>query len=277
MAHEFDPGYDRPSFASLVRDYPGSDVFPPADFRVEWGPIFHRGRLDGTARVLVVGQDPGAHETFARRILVGEAGQRVQGFLAKLGIDRSYVMINAFLYSVYGQSGGERHKHDPAIIAYRNRWIDAVAGAGKIEAIVAFGTLADEAYQAWRATGSGKSSTVPYEHVPHPTYPDSSSGGVKAKFDTAMASMLKAWNDALARLAQAIDHPDAQRPLVPYGSTLLPEDHSVIPEQDLPAGLPAWMGGLDSWSDRQGATTDLKRATLVVTVPTADRTWMSPA
>jgi len=31
---------------------------------------------------------------------VGEAGQRVQGFLSRLGIDRSYVMVNAFLYSV---------------------------------------------------------------------------------------------------------------------------------------------------------------------------------
>jgi uracil-DNA glycosylase len=52
--------------------------------------VFHRGRLDGSALVLVLGQDPGQHESIARRILVGEAGQRVQGFLHKLGIERSY-------------------------------------------------------------------------------------------------------------------------------------------------------------------------------------------
>ncbi|MBD0283370.1 MAG: uracil-DNA glycosylase, partial [Thermoleophilaceae bacterium] len=45
-----------------------------------------RGRLAGSALVLVLGQDPGQHECIARRILVGEAGQRVQGFLRKLGI-----------------------------------------------------------------------------------------------------------------------------------------------------------------------------------------------
>ncbi|MEU9631544.1 hypothetical protein AB0D89_32745 [Streptomyces luteogriseus] len=38
-----------------------------------------------------------------RRILVGTAGRRFQGFLAKLGIDTSYVLINTYLCSVYGQ------------------------------------------------------------------------------------------------------------------------------------------------------------------------------
>jgi hypothetical protein len=102
----------------------GGDVLrhPVARARLlEWGPIFHRGRLDGSARVLVVGQDPGQHESVARRILVGEAGHRVQGFLWKLGLERSYVMVNAFLYSVYGQAGGERHAGDQAIPSYRER------------------------------------------------------------------------------------------------------------------------------------------------------------
>ena len=55
-----------------------------------------------------------------------QAGQRAQGLLTRLGIDRSYVFINTFLYSVYGQSGGSRHIDDPAISAYRNRWINAI-------------------------------------------------------------------------------------------------------------------------------------------------------
>src|SRR5437660_534874 len=94
MAHDFDLGYSAEPFRTLCREYPDETVYPSADFRTEWGPIFHRGRLDGTARVLILGQDPAQHETIARRILVGEAGQRIQGFLAKLGIDRSYVMVN---------------------------------------------------------------------------------------------------------------------------------------------------------------------------------------
>jgi uracil-DNA glycosylase len=76
--------------------FPGAEIYPAADFRVEWGPIFYRGWLDGSARVLVLGQDPGQHESIARRILVGEAGQRVQGSFRKLDIEHSYVMVNAF-------------------------------------------------------------------------------------------------------------------------------------------------------------------------------------
>ena len=83
------------------------------------GPIFHRGRLDGSARVLVIGQDPAQHETIVRRILVGEAGRRLQGFLAKLGVTRSYVLINTFLYSVYG-SVKAATRRSAALVDYRN-------------------------------------------------------------------------------------------------------------------------------------------------------------
>ena len=113
MPHPFDPGYFQEPFRTLAEDYPEADVYPPDQFRVEWGPIFHRGRLDGSARVLVIGQDPAQHETIVRRILVGEAGRRLQGFLAKLGVTRSYVLINTFLYSVYG-SVKAKHEERPA-------------------------------------------------------------------------------------------------------------------------------------------------------------------
>src|SRR5687768_1428281 len=126
MSADFDPGYVKQPFKDLVRNYPGVEAFPPDQFRVEWGPIFHRGRLDGSARVLVIGQDPASHESIARRILVGEAGQRVQGALAKLGITKSYVMINAFLYSVIGLGGKPSNVKKKAIADYRNLWLDAL-------------------------------------------------------------------------------------------------------------------------------------------------------
>jgi hypothetical protein len=125
MTYPFDPGYCNEPFRTLCTDYPGADVYPPTRFRVEWGPIFHRGRLDGSARVVVIGQDPAQHETIVRRISVGEAGRRLQGFLAKLGITRSYVLLNTFLYSVYGSVTEAARKH-PALIAYRHRWLDAL-------------------------------------------------------------------------------------------------------------------------------------------------------
>jgi hypothetical protein len=66
MARAFDPGYGAEPFSALVADAPGTSVYPGNDFRVEWGPVFHRGRLDRSARVLLVGQDPAQHETILR-------------------------------------------------------------------------------------------------------------------------------------------------------------------------------------------------------------------
>src|SRR5262249_15984202 len=103
----FCPGYVTAPFDTLADDYPDESAYPSKDFRTEWGPIFHRGRLDGSARVLIIGQDPGQHENVLRRILVGEAGRRAQGFLAKLGMTTSYVLINALLYSVFGDKGAK--------------------------------------------------------------------------------------------------------------------------------------------------------------------------
>ena len=67
MSIPFDPGYGQEPFRTLVQDVPDTSVFPTKDFRTEWEPVFHRGRLDGTARLLVIGQDPAQHEVIARR------------------------------------------------------------------------------------------------------------------------------------------------------------------------------------------------------------------
>lgn len=273
MTREFDPGYVRAPFDALCREYPGDDVYRAADFRVEWGPIFHRGRLDGSARVLIIGQDPGAHECVARRILVGEAGQRVQGFLARLGITSSYVMLNAFIYPVYGQAGGNRHIGDEAIAEYRHRWIDAVLEESDVEAVVTFGRLADLAWQRWQETPAGTARAVPSVALRHPTYPESSSRGNRQKLAAAMREMLAQWNEGLQHLAASITHPDEARDLVPYGEELQPEDLSPIPELDLPAGMPAWMRSVESWARRVGESTEEKRATIVVTVPKPHRPW----
>ena len=58
MTHPFCPGYNNPPYRALVEAYPGAEAYPTAAFRTEWGPIFHRGRLDGSARILLIGQDP---------------------------------------------------------------------------------------------------------------------------------------------------------------------------------------------------------------------------
>ena len=271
MAREFDPGYHRSPYRRLVADYPDESVYPIDDFRVEWGPVFHRGRLDGSARVLVIGQDPAAHEVIARRILVGEAGQRAQGLLARLGIDRSYVFINTFLYSVFG-GAGSKHVDDDGVVAYRNEWIDAIVADQPIEAIITLGQVADKAYDLWRATPSGAANTATYANGRHPTYPESasrSSGITKAE---GFARLCASWNDVLDTLEGAVT-PDTQTASSRYGNTIGDADLAPIPACDLPPGLPAWMGALDAWAVRSGDTKQMKRAAITVTVPTAARTW----
>jgi hypothetical protein len=184
-----------------------------------------------------------------------------------LGIERSYVMINVFLYSVYGQGGGERHKKDPGIIAYRNRWLQALLIGSRVRAVIAFGGLADLAWKQWKETPDGDASDVAFLVAMHPTYPEGSSKGDPDKLAEATQRLLVNWNEALESLAAVITEPDVVRPLKLYGTQFEPEDYREIPEMDLPAGLPSWMRGRGGWASRKGETPEEKRATLVVQVP----------
>jgi uracil DNA glycosylase superfamily protein len=266
MPHPFDPGYVAEPFLTLCADYPGADIYPSGQFRLEWGPIFHRGRLDGSARVLVIGQDPAQHETVIRRILVGEAGSRVQGLLAKLGITHSYVFINTYLYSVYGSVKAKTRK-DPDLIAYRNLWLKALLAGGGIEAVLALGQAADEAWRFWKATEEGQATNVAYQAVTHPTQPESSSNGDKTKLAAATKKLLQNWNAGLQALSGHVQHPDAPTPLRLYGETWAEGDRVPIPDFDLPAGLPAWMHEKDGWAKRSGADALAKRRNITITVP----------
>lgn len=261
----FDPGYGDQPFSALCESAPGTAVYPGKDFRVEWGPVFHRGRLDGSARVLVIGQDPAQHETIARRILVGEAGHRLQGFLAKLGIDRSYVMVNTFLYSVYGQGGGTKHRDDKKIASYRNKWIEALLEPGRIDAVVTLGGLATAAWEAWTASPAASGAQPRSVRITHPTQPESSAGGNAAKHAAAIKAMLQNWNDGLQEL-HPLPHRDVQRPLKLYGDSFAANEKKPIPEEDMPPGTPDWMRLNDGWADRPG-TGLKKRRTITVTVP----------
>jgi uracil-DNA glycosylase len=64
----------------------------------------------------------------------------VQGLLSRLGLTRSYVMINTFLYSLYGQSGSS-YVSTPAIVTYRNQWLSTLMTRNPIRAVITLGTL----------------------------------------------------------------------------------------------------------------------------------------
>lgn len=265
MTTDFDPGYVKAPFRDLVRRYPGVEAFPAEQFRVEWGPIFHRGRLDGSARILVIGQDPAAHEAIARRILVGEAGQRVQGALAKLGITKSYVMVNAFLYSVIGAGGKPSNVKKKPIADYRNAWLDALLLGTKVEAVINFGGLAKQSFAIWQTLHPDRALAV--ANVKHPTFPESSGQ------PDDMAKLLADWNKGLGALSTQLGFRDSPATWVDYGTSLADGDLAPIPAIDMPAGLPEWMRSVDAWASRQEIGMAPKRANIVVTVPEAARAF----
>src|SRR3954464_4675533 len=121
-----------------------------ATFWYAFGPVLYRGRLDGTARVLCIASDPGPTEClpFMRRTLVGDSGQKTQGFLVKLGLTKSYVLVNAFAVAMKPSQKAKANKvlqNNVAIAAARHSLYNALLTAN-VQAIVAFGGEAHQAY-----------------------------------------------------------------------------------------------------------------------------------
>jgi hypothetical protein len=202
-------------------------------FWYDWGPVFYRGRLTGNARFLGIASDPGPTERVVGRTLVGDAGQRVQGFLDKIGLTRSYVLVNAYPVAVH-PSDGSRAKpvlSDKDQLKWRNRFYDMVIGQ-ELQAIVAFGGNAVAALELWKS----KPDVLTLE-VPHPS-------------SHVESVLLEKWREAIPKLRAVVTPDDDGNASGPnYGATFEESDYQRIPPEDLPFGLPPWMGD-DSWGRR---------------------------
>ena len=225
---EFDHGPPA-QLAALFDDVPDPPV--AEDFWFDWGPIFYRGRLDGSARVLCIASDPGPTERIAGRSLVGNAGQRVQGFLEKLGLTRSYVCLNAWAYALHPtRAFPERDRlDDQAQLEWRNAVYDAATGP-KLEAVIAFGFMAQAAVALWPDIPN---DIEPHE-IPHPSNPEED-------------ELLDAWRAAITDLRGIVTpDPDGDNGGPNYGSSFEESDYAPIPRRDLPFGAPAFLGD-DAW------------------------------
>jgi uracil-DNA glycosylase len=240
------PGYDPgppPPWEALFGSAPLGHYRDHAShrFRTDFGPVFYRGRLDGTARLLIVGQDPATDELIASRAFVGLSGQRLQGFLRKIGIRRSYLMVNTFLYGVYGQFDAQLRaiSLEPPLLAFRNAVLDRIARDNAIAAVITIGAGARHAMEQWPG-----SAGYPVFELVHPAAPE--------------ALVMPSWNTHLPQLHAAVEADDeATVDLTPYGPSFTPEDHVAIPCFDLPFGVPEWHGTGGSRSRRDGAKTIL--------------------
>jgi uracil-DNA glycosylase len=220
-------------------------TFPGTPFHTHFGPVFYRGRLDGTARVLVIGQDPSSDETLAGRIFVGTAGQLAQNLLTRLGLTRSYLMFNTFLFGVQSSSITPALTSDSTIVNYRNSLFDRAKATNSLTCIVTFGTHAATTAANWPGKG-----TLPVVNFMHPTAPS----GVAAN-----------WNSHFAAAHGAIvADGDGTVNSTPY-STTAPLPSTDIPRRDLPFGLPAFHGA-------GGATRSFRVSTAFET----QITWTAP-
>jgi Uracil DNA glycosylase superfamily len=236
---DFDPGappsieFDKGPPIALARHFAALPPIPVAqrvNYWYDWGPVFYRGRLNGSAKLLAIASDPGPTERLVSRTFVGDAGQRVQGFLAKLGLTTSYVLVNAFQHAVHPS---DMHKALPLLsaadhLSWRNRLYDLVSGPG-LEAVIAFGGTAQAALHLW-----DRAPAVPTFEVPHPSAHDG-------------AALAAAWAAALPACRAAVTpDPDGNQDSPNYGPLITEDDYARIPPGDLPFGVPIWIGD-DRW------------------------------
>ncbi len=212
-------------------------------FWYAFGPVLYRGRLDGSARVLCIASDPGPAEClpFARRTLIGDSGQKTQGFLEKIGLTRSYVLVNAFAVAMRPSQKTKGLKvlnTNAAIRTARHALYDRLLAGGALQAIVAFGDVAHQAYDLW-AQSNANVRTIRCFKLAHPAAVDRDASGHDAA--------LIAWRSAVTEL-RAIVTTDADGTAAGsnFGDYFTELDYARVPRWDLPSVAPSYIGD-DSW------------------------------
>jgi uracil-DNA glycosylase len=157
---EYDPGPAKnrrwsrlfaqtPNYRGFGKALSGSE-----EFRWHFGPMFYRGRLgDHQVKVLIVGQEGAQDESLSHRSFTGGTGARMQRLLTNLGIDRSYLFLNTFVYPIFDQYNGllpkiAQHPASP-IARHRNEILDYAAARNDLQLAIAVGRAAKESLASW--------------------------------------------------------------------------------------------------------------------------------
>ena len=195
----------------------------PSDFRLDFGPVWYRGRLDGTARVLIIGQDPAANE------LCGPSNFRGRLRPAHPGIsgqtrDRprlhhdQYLSLPGFRPVLPTQRPVPRPPH-PGGSAMD--LLDRIVKRNPIEAVIAVGTAGKDAVENWP-----NPEAVPWQHIQHPSARDH-------------AALFASWNTGVSALRALVEPEQGVVPdMTNYGADWTDADHRPVPRRDLPFGMP---------------------------------------
>ena len=164
---EYDPGPPKnrrwprlfaqtPNYRQLSHQIMGREKF-----RWHFGPMFYRGRLgDNQVRVLVIGQEGAQDESLSHRAFTGGTGARMQHFLNCMGITRSYLFLNTFVYPIFGQYGASKlrwlaQNADSPIARQRHELFNYVLERNDVHLIIAVGRAAKESVVAWVESRGG--------------------------------------------------------------------------------------------------------------------------
>lgn len=137
------------------------------------------GEGPASARVLMVGEQPGDQEDRAGRPFVGPAGQVLDQALEAAGIDRSLVYVTNVVKHFKWTARGKRRIHerpDREEISACLPWLEAEVGAVKPDVIVCLGATAAQAllgsgFRVTRQRGQMMTSTfgAPIMATVHPS------------------------------------------------------------------------------------------------------------
>ena len=108
--------------------------------------VFGQGRR--TAKVMLVGEQPGDREDLAGKPFVGPAGRVLDKALLKAGIDRDTVFLTNAVKHFKWRPAGKRRLHEKpnrSEVAACRLWLDAEIGILKPQVIVCLGAVAAQA------------------------------------------------------------------------------------------------------------------------------------
>jgi uracil-DNA glycosylase len=271
---EHDPGPTPASgWAQLFAETPnyrglGRAVLGREAFRWHHGPMFFRGRLDGSAKVVIVGQEGAQDESLSHRSFTGGTGARMQHLLGHLGLDRSYLFLNSFVYPIFGQYTDDlrplaQDRRSP-IVSHRHRILDRAIVDGDVRLVIAVGRAAKESIATWIGAHSGSANPERLEQASLGSLPDrvrvlgvvhpgaaagGSTSGIRADFQRACV-LVRGWVEADAGWLPA--DPGMDRNL----AAAFQYRSAAIPFRDFPFGTCPRLGRGGTSSNR----TDNQRA-----------------
>jgi len=185
---EYDPGApadskwvelfgSTPNYRSIGITTLNGTAMKDEKFRWEFGPMWYRGRLTpNSVKAFVVGQEGAQDENISNRAFTGSTGTRVQKFLNHLGIYRSYLFLNTFVYTINGQLtetvDGKQVKDpkfdwleqgaDSPIVIYRHKLFDnmLVTNTDTVALFMGVGSGGKASLTTWINARGGKCSVA---------------------------------------------------------------------------------------------------------------------